>query len=145
MRTRTALILLGVGFLLSFGVGAWAGDDLMALEKKIWKAWTHNDVAVVDSLIADDYVGINWDGLVDGKNPLMQSLADGDCNWRSVKFGKITPHHLGEGVVLLVYELQVDATCDGKLQPPQRWVGSTWTNKGGTWQNIAYYEIEIEE
>jgi uncharacterized protein (TIGR02246 family) len=145
VRTRNVLVLIGVVLVMSSGSFVWAGDDLPALDKEVWQAWKDNDDARFLSHVADDYVGVDRNGIIVGKKALQKALAENPCDQKDFKLGKITVHPIGDDTAILTYEAQVDVTCDGQKESRHIYSSSLWVERGGKWLNVCFTAADAKE
>jgi hypothetical protein len=145
VRCKMVLALTGVVLVMLCGSVVMAGDDVTAIEKKMWQSWKDQDFGIFNKVYADDYIVINQGGIIRGKTAALASFEDSPCEVRSFKLGEIEVLQLGDDVVILSYEAHQDATCAGEVIPSHVYSSSTWIKKGDRWMAACYTETAASE
>jgi len=88
-------------------------DDVKQLESRLSEAYIHSDVAVLDSLLAPDYVSVNGKGLVRNRQQILEDFRSG-----VTRFFSVTDVHKefrieGDDTVVVIGNSRVDATDRG--------------------------------
>jgi hypothetical protein len=143
-RIFSKSVLAFVLSILLAPVAVRAQDDPKALEKAMWEAWAKHDLAKFEERLAEDHIHVAADGMISGKAANLADLKD-PCEVRSWKLGDIKEQQLGSDAVLLSYEADQDATCDGQKLPAHIYVTVVWKKTGGKWVNASYHETGAED
>jgi ketosteroid isomerase-like protein len=117
-------------------------QELIKLEKEWSEALIKRDVAFLDRIFADDYIGTDSDGNVLTRTQDMASLKSGDYLIISTVLDDIKVHVYGD--VAVYFGRSTDkAQFKGKDVTGQyRWT-DTWVKLAGHWQCVASHGSRI--
>lgn len=120
-------------------------DDLMAIEKRLWTAWSKKDGEPFKKALDANAVQIvaGTAPLV-GRDAIVKAITAQSCELRSFKFDDSVLHRLGRDAVAVSYTATQDATCEGKALPPKLRATSIYLKKQGRWMQRYYQETPIE-
>ena len=116
-------------------------DALTVLEKRSWEAWKNRDSAFYRDFLTDDHVEVGFSGTSD-KSDVVATVGTPRCVVKSYSVDGFAARRLDEGVALLTYHADQDATCSGHQVPHPVWVSSTYVRRGGRWLNIVYQQTQ---
>lgn len=139
-----AAAVVGVLGLMAVAGPARAEEDLagtlMAVEKSMWKGWAAADAAPFEAHLTDRSIVITPGGLTAGKAALVAEIAEGSCDVRSWELSSPALHWVTDDVVILTYEADQEATCDGHDISGEVIVSALYVNQGGEWKLASYQE-----
>ena len=113
-------------------------SELIAHEKDMLAAWSKNDKAKFEKIVAPDYVEVYPKGIAD-KNWLLDDVSGHDCDVTHTVSGEAATK-LGAGLVLLTYKAVEKGTCAGKplfFQSPLN-TTTIWRTDGEKWQMVFH-------
>ena len=143
---KTALRLLPILLLLA-AVPAAAGltEDLLAMEKAQWTAWSKADGAALAKFITEDHnhtvAGI---GSVAGRDAVISSVNALKCEVKSFDFKDAKLRQVAPTVAILTYTATQDTTCEGTKLPPKIRSTAVYVQKDGKWLSVNYQETPID-
>lgn len=143
---RAVIAALSLSFMLA--TPAHSGDlkdDLIAIEKSLWTAWSKKDAAVFEKHLTADYVqAVAGAGVASGRDKIVADLGSMDCNVASFTFIDASLRKLGPDVVIVSYTATQDATCGGEKLPPKVFVMSAYVRQQDRWLSASYQETPID-
>jgi ketosteroid isomerase-like protein len=118
-------------------------DTLRSLELQWIGVYASHDLAPLEHLIADDFVGTLADGSMRGKRAHIQSYRDDFAALASVTSGEVEIH-VFQADVAVVTGLYTATLRDPQAATPGRfrWT-DTWLKRDGRWQCIATHENQL--
>jgi ketosteroid isomerase-like protein len=107
-------------------------------ENKWEAAIASHDISFIQSVVADDFMGVYTDGKVQNKSALIaQSKKDKDT-YKSAKLEKLSVHTYGPSVAVVVGTAREKGTDkDGKAFDRTFRYTDTWVDRNGQWQCVA--------
>jgi ketosteroid isomerase-like protein len=107
-------------------------------ENKWEAAIASHDISFIQSVVADDFMGVYTDGKVQNKSALIaQSKKDKDT-YKSAKLEKLSVHTYGPNVAVVVGTAREKGTDkDGKAFDRTFRYTDTWVDRNGEWQCVA--------
>ena len=145
MRLHSALLLSLV--VVSAPLVADVQDDIVALERKAWKAWAAQDEATYGKTMTDDALLVAASGSVyAGKRAILADMAEYPCETKSFDFADPKVRMLSADVAMLTYRLTQDVSCKsvGKLAP-KAFVTSIYVRQGNDWRWASYQETPLKK
>jgi len=98
---------------------------------------TH-DMATVESMVADDFVGVSSKGKVSNRRALLSEIKKDKDTYASTKNEKLDVHMYGGGVAVVVGTAREKGTDkDGKAFDRTFRFTDTWLDRNGKWQCVA--------
>lgn len=119
-------------------------DQVVGMEKQWWEAWKNNDVSWYRNNLKSDMVFVNDSGR-QTKTNLVESATNARCDVRSFSLGDFQTMTLAEGVVLLSYKAEVDATCEGQKAPAHVYGTSIYVSEDSRWLIAFAQETVVPE
>jgi len=119
-------------------------SKILALEAKWNEAYKRNDIATMNSLLADDFIITVEDGTTYSKSGYIANAGDGAMHVEISEMSnlKVTLHG---SVAVVTGAYHEKGTLNGK---PYEWrdrLTDVWMNSGGRWQLIAsHYSIPVK-
>src|SRR5882724_6869662 len=89
---------------------------LVTLEKSAYAAWKSKDAKFWDTFLSGKFVGWGSSGRLDKASVTRQYIGV-DCAIKSYALSNEKMTSLGKGVLLIIYRIIVDGTCDGQVVP----------------------------
>lgn len=137
---RMGLVVLALLALVVSPLIAGDHEKLVAMEKKLWKAWQEGDAGPFEMHLTDGNIWVLPSGIKIGKEKQIAAVTGGSCEVKSFELGEITAHAVIDGVVILTYESSQDAVCEGTKVPERIYASSVWVERDGKWYNAMYHE-----
>ena len=120
-------------------------EDLLALDKNTWKAWSKGDGDVFRKQLTKDHVQVVAGlGRAIGRDAIAASVSTQDCNVKSFDFSDPSLAQPAPDVAILSYTAMQDASCDGTKLPPKVQVISVYVRQAGKWMGASYQETPID-
>lgn len=111
--------------------------NVVGLEKRLWKAWAEADRATFEKFVTEDYRSIgSWGRQT--KEEFLESL--GSCEVRDYSLSDFDLVVVNDDAVLLTYEAEQDASCDGKPLPARVMSSSLFVLRDDHWRSAMYLE-----
>ena len=109
-------------------------DELLALEKKYWKAMKDKDVKTALSMTLDPCLVAGATGAASVDKQKFEQMMKG-ANWTILDFDIRDPHvrMLSDDVAIVAYKVRERLTVDDKPVELEAADTSTWVRKGGRW------------
>jgi ketosteroid isomerase-like protein len=102
------------------------------------------DIAFVDSLLADDYVGIGSDGSVWTKPKQIEVLRSGELKFDSVSIDGIKVRAFGDTAVV-TYSQTEKSRFQGKDSSGRTMWTDIFVKRNGKWQLVANHSSRVEQ
>lgn len=97
-----------------------------------------HDTATIESMVAPDFVGVNFRGKVQNRRTMLAELKADKDTYNSTKAEKLDVHMYGAGVGVVVGMANVKGTDKGGKAFDRTYrFTDTWIDRGGNWQCIA--------
>ena|ERR1044072_3370595 len=112
--------------------------QIIALEKAGWEAWKTKDSSWFQTNLADDYLTVHADGVIN-KSQVMKDWAA--CEVKSFSLGDFKFLMIDKDAALITFVGTQDAVCGGKVQPATVRASSVYAKRGGKWLGVFYSEI----
>ena len=120
-------------------------DDLVALEKAGWTAWSKGDAQAFNDLISEDAVqAVAGGGITAGRDKIMADVGSHGCEVEGFAFHDAKVRQLSPDIALLSYTATQDATCEGKKLPGKVYSTAVYVRKDGKWWSVNYQETPID-
>jgi ketosteroid isomerase-like protein len=111
-----------------------------------WEAsYAAHNISVPQSLVANDFVGVYWDGKVMGKSSLISEIKKDKDTYKSAKNEKLAVHAYGPNVAVVVGTAREKGTGkDGKSFDRTFRFTDTWMLRNGQWQCVASQLMKVK-
>jgi ketosteroid isomerase-like protein len=111
-----------------------------------WEAsYAAHNISVPQSLVANDFVGVYWDGKVMGKSSLISEIKKDKDTYKSAKNEKLAVHAYGPNVAVVVGTTREKGTGkDGKSFDRTFRFTDTWMLRNGQWQCVASQVMKVK-
>ncbi len=111
-----------------------------------WEAsYGAHDVSVAQSLVANDFVGVYWDGKVMSKSGVISEIKKDKDTYKSAKNEKLAVHSYGPNVAVVVGTSREKGTGkDGKAFDRAFRFTDTWMLRNGQWQCVASQVMKVK-
>jgi ketosteroid isomerase-like protein len=111
-----------------------------------WEAsYAAHDVSVAQSLVANDFVGVYWDGKVLSKSGVISEIKKDKDTYKSAKNDKLAVHSYGPNVAVVVGTAHEKGTAkDGKAFDRTFRFTDTWMLRNGQWQCVASQVMKLK-
>jgi len=111
-----------------------------------WEAsYGAHDVSVAQSLVANDFVGVYWDGKVMSKSGIISEIKKDKDTYKSAKNEKLAVHSYGPNVAVVVGTAREKGTGkDGKAFDRAFRFTDTWMLRNGQWQCVASQVMKVK-
>jgi ketosteroid isomerase-like protein len=140
------LVMTGLwvaGSLFAFGQGTPAKPVKASIEqtlKQMERDWGNaqikKDYAAIDKILADDWVGIDYDGKVVAKAKMMEDMKSGSSTLTSEELGPITVRVFGNTAVVTGSDTEV-STDRGKNSSGKYVWTDIFVLRNAKWQAVA--------
>jgi ketosteroid isomerase-like protein len=111
-----------------------------------WEAsYAVHDVSVAQSLVANDFVGVYWDGKIMGKSGVLNEMKKDKDTYKSAVNEKLAVHTYGPSVAVVVGTSREKGTGkDGKAFDRTFRFTDTWMERNGQWQCISSHVMKLK-
>ena len=116
-------------------------DELLAIEKAMWKAWGDHDAKAYSAIMTEDAVSIYADGYaVSGRDKLSAAVGSNTCKLNSFNFSDAKLRQPSADTAILTYTAKQDLTCPEGKMPPKLFATTIYVRQGGKWRWVNYQE-----
>lgn len=146
LRSSLAVVVL-------LAIGAWpaAADTAAAQVEKLEREWSaaflRHDVAAIDRILADDFVGIDGRGFVSGKAEELDEARPhpaGDFEVLSEQLSEVHVRVYGNMAIVNAINTE-SARFKGEAFTPRYRRTTVWVKRGGRWQCVSFHASRILE
>jgi len=111
-----------------------------------WEAsYPAHDVSVAQSLVANDFAGVYWDGKVMSKSGVISEIKKDKDTYKSATNEKLAVHTYGPNVAVVVGTAREKGTGkDGKAFDRTFRFTDTWMLRNGQWQCVASQVMKLK-
>jgi ketosteroid isomerase-like protein len=111
-----------------------------------WEAsYAAHDTSVAQSLVANDFAGVYWDGRVMNKSGVLSEIKKDKDTYKSAVNEKLATHSYGPNVAVVVGTTHEKGTTkDGKPFDRTFRFTDTWVQRGGQWQCVASQVMKVK-
>ncbi len=105
-----------------------------------------HDMATVESMLANDFVGVSSKGKVENRRALLKEMKGDKDTYTSTKNEKVDVHMYGGGVAVVVGTAREKGTGkDGKAFDRTFRFTDTWLDRNGKWQCVASEDMLVSQ
>jgi uncharacterized protein (TIGR02246 family) len=145
MKTAIATLVLSMLLLAAVPAAAGLQEDLVAMDKAQWTAWSKKDGEVFRKTLTPDAVQIvAGSGALAGRDTIADAVAGLSCDVKSFDFQDVKLRQLTPDVAILSYTATQDSTCDGAKLPAKVQATSVYVQKNGKWLSANYQETAVD-
>ncbi|MFN2476846.1 MAG: DUF4440 domain-containing protein [Chthoniobacterales bacterium] len=124
--------------------GGYVGGTVRSLETRWQNAIVKHDVATIDELIADDFIGTSATGRLGSKSTLLYEVKRDTNTYTSATARNLTARTYGGRVVVVAGTAKESGTtADGRQFDDSRRFTDTWMERGGKWQCISSHATQL--
>jgi hypothetical protein len=111
-----------------------------------WEAsYAAHNSSVAESLVANDFNGVYWDGRIMGKSSVISEIKKDKDAYKSAVNEKLTVRRYGPGLAVVIGTTHEKGTTkDGKPFDRTFRFTDTWVERGGQWQCVASQVMKIK-
>jgi ketosteroid isomerase-like protein len=117
-------------------------QTLMQMERDWAQAGIKNDTATVDKFVADDWVGINFEGTSITKAEGIADMKSGASTAQSYEFGPMKVRVFGNTAVVTGSDTE-KSTYKGKDTSGKYVWTDVWVMRDGRWQAVASQSVKV--
>ena len=117
-------------------------QTLMQMERDWGQAAAKNDTAAVDKFVADDWVGIDFEGKSVTKAEAMADMKSGASTTQSFEIGPMKVRELGNTAVVTGSDTE-KSTYKGKDSSGKYVWTDVWVMRDGRWQAVASQSVKV--
>jgi ketosteroid isomerase-like protein len=118
---------------------------LKDMENKWEASYAAHDMSVAQSLVANDFTGVYWDGRVMSKSGVISEVKKDKDSYKSAVNEKLAVHSYGPGVAVIIGTAHEKGTTkDGKPFDRTFRFTDTWVQRGSQWQCVASQVMKIK-
>ena len=117
-------------------------QTLMQMERDWGQAAAKNDTAAVDKFVADDWVGIDFEGKSITKAEGMADMKSGASTTQSYEIGPMKVRELGNTAVVTGSDTE-KSTYKGKDSSGKYVWTDVWVMRDGRWQAVASQSVKV--
>ena len=117
-------------------------QTLMQMERDWGQAAAKNDTAAVDKFVADDWVGIDFEGKSVTKAEAMADMKSGASTTQSYEIGPMKVRELGNTAVVTGSDTE-KSTYKGKDSSGKYVWTDVWVMRDGRWQAVASQSVKV--
>jgi uncharacterized protein (TIGR02246 family) len=144
MKSSIVAILLAFA-VVSPSMAADLKDELLAMEKTMWKAWGDHDAKAYSAIMTEDAVSIYADGYaVIGRDKLSAAVGSSTCKLNSFDFSNAKLRQPSADTAILTYTAKQDVTCPEGRSPPKIFATTIYVRQGGKWRWVNYQETALK-
>ncbi len=111
--------------------------QVIELEKQSWEAIKTNNRSFLESLLTDDAIAVDGDGVA-GKAQWMKNTFAPGCALKSYSTDDFKVVMFDKNTAIVTYKANQDSACNGKQAPATVWVSSLYVKRGGKWLNSFF-------
>jgi len=148
LRLRSSLAVV---FLLAIGARPAAAETAAAQVEKLEREWSaaflRHDVAAVDRILAEDFVGIDGRGFVSSKKEELDEAArhaPGDFEVLGETLSEVRVRVYGNTAIVNAINTE-NARFKGEAFTPRYRRTTVWVRRGGRWQCVSFHASRIIE
>ena len=120
--------------------GRTADERVIVAGERAWgQAYVMGDVAAVERLLAEDFLGVDSSGLTYGKAAVLKDVRDGPHGTADA-VGPVTVRFYGDTAVAQASEHEIGPAPEYK--PAERVFTDTWVKLGGQWRIVAAEDLD---
>jgi ketosteroid isomerase-like protein len=146
MKPLFVVSLIMVSVLSFFGQAqadtASVQQTLMQMERDWAQAGIKNDTATVDKFVADDWVGIDFEGTSITKAEGIADMKSGASKTQSYEFGTMKVRVFGDTAVVTSSDTE-KSTYKGKDSSGKYVWTDVWVMRDGRWQVVASQSVKV--
>ena len=146
MKPLFVVSLIALSVLPFFGQAqadtASVQQTLMQMERDWGQAAAKNDTAAVDKFVADDWVGIDFEGKSITKAEAMADMKSGASTTQSYEIGPMKVRELGNTAVVTGSDTE-KSTYKGKDSSGKYVWTDVWVMRDGRWQAVASQSVKV--
>jgi ketosteroid isomerase-like protein len=111
-----------------------------------WEAsYAAHDVSVAQTLVANDFAGVYWDGKIMSKSGVLGEMKKDKDSYNSAVNEKLAVHTYGPSVAVVVGTSREKGTGkDGKAFDRTFRFTDTWVERNGQWQCVASQVMKVK-
>ena len=121
-----------------------AQDDVLetvsAIEQSLWQGWKDRDGTAFREHIAENHLQIGSAGITSGKETVIRGMEDASCAVESFSLSNWQVHRIAEDALILTYDANQDAVCDGRQNDPEVVASAVYVRVGGRWLAASYQD-----
>jgi ketosteroid isomerase-like protein len=117
-------------------------QTLMQMERDWAQASAKNDTATVDKFVADDWVGIDFEGKSTTKAEGMADMKSGASTTQSIELGPMKVKVFGNTAVVTGSDTE-KSTYKGKDTSGKYVWTDVWVMRDGRWQAVASQSVRV--
>ena len=117
-------------------------QTLMQMERDWGQASAKSDTAAVDKLVADDWVGIDFEGKSITKAESIAEMKSGASTTQSYEIGPMKVRVLGNTAVVTGSDTE-KSTYKGKDSSGKYVWTDVWAMRDGRWQAVASQSVKV--
>jgi hypothetical protein len=120
-------------------------EAMLKVNQDRWEAsYAAHDTSVAQTLMANDYVEVYWDGKVMGKSRAIGQMEKDKDTYKSAVNEKLAVHIYGPSVAVVVGTAREKGTAkDGKPFDRTFRFTDTWVERNGQWQCVASHVMRL--
>ncbi len=120
-------------------------NDLLIIDKSLWKAWGEGRGDVFRKHLTEDHVQVvASSGITVGREAIASDVDKGACTLDSFEFSDDKLRRLTEDVVVLSFKATQVAACGDNKLPPKVYGTSIYVRRNGKWMSASYQETPID-
>ncbi len=118
--------------------------QVIEYEKQSWEALKNNNRSFFESIITDDAVIVDGEGVV-GKTQYINNVFAPGCKLKSYSTDDFKVVMFDKKTAMVTYKANQDFACNGKQAPATIWISSLYVNRGGKWLNSFFQFTPIAQ
>lgn len=146
MKPLFALSVIAFPLLSVFGAAqadtASVQKSLMQMERDWGQASATNDTATIDKLVADDWVGIDFEGRSITKAGAIADMKSGSTKTESYEIGPMKVRVFGNTAVVTGSDTE-KSTFKGKDSSGRYVWTDVWVMRDGRWRAVASQSVKV--
>jgi hypothetical protein len=127
-----------------YGSIADVEQALIKMQREWARAYLKRDMAAIERIVADDWIGVAWNGDTDTKAGELDEIKTGIYKVDSIDLDNLKVRVFGNAAVTTM-DVREKSTYAGKDIGGHFRYTSTWVDRNGKWQVVASQGLKIQD
>jgi len=123
--------------------GQSATKHIKSLEKRRFEAQIAKDPNALGEILADDLIYTHSNGLQDGKQSFIKSIATGTVTYQDIEISGDTVRLYGPELAVVTGQMKTTTVVDGKSNPLRLRYTDVYAKRKGRWQMVAWQSARL--
>ena len=114
-------------------------------ENRWESSYAAHDTSVAQSLVADDFSGVHWDGKIQNKSGVISQIKKDKDTYKSAVNEKLSVRNYGPNCAVVIGTAREKGTGkDGKAFDRSFRFTDTWVMRNGQWQCVSSHVSKLK-